>query len=375
MGGETHFQLSLGGSQTSVAKASLEATLYAPYSIYGNERLAVLVGGILSEHIFASSDFRSEGHATAYEVVSSINANSTIDFTAQTTQDGIGVMLVAKEETYEYLQITTPTTGTDASIALGIQSNEVQTLRLYKNKQPINKNGRSAQIESANQSDWSITIATGDTLKVAVDGTQEIEYIFTDADFIAEGTHSTVSKSNTLASWVAVINAKVIGVSASINGTRLILSSNLGANSRASLAIGSSSTLVAKGMFPVANGLTATGDEADFSLSRNTGQFKLASPLEEGDSLTAGTEFTRGAITSEPILGGSITLTSDAYLWFIVDNQDAETVNHGVISDSVFHFSKEGSNCYRNCCKASWSWVSTTTIFIKPYVILVDITS
>ena len=347
LGGETHFQLSLAGSQTSVAKAFLESSLGAPYDISGNDRLAILVGDILSEHVFASSDFRSEGFATAYEISASINSDSDIDFTAQTKNNGTGVIFVAKEETYEYLQVTTPTTGTDAAIALGLPSNEVQTLRLYKNRQAINKNGRSAQIESANQNDWSATITTGDTLKVTVDGTQEITYTFTDADFISEGTYSTVSKSNSLASWVAVINAKIIGVSASINGTRLVITSNLGANSRADLSINVTSTLVAKGMFPSANGLTASGDEADFTLSRNTGQLKLTNALEVGDSLTAGTEFTRGSITSTSILGGTVTLSNDAYLWFIADNQDAATVNHGVIADSIFHFTKEGSDTVR----------------------------
>lgn len=347
LGGETHFQLATGGSQTSVAKAFLETTVSAPFSISPLDRLAVLVGGILSEHEFKSGDFRSNGFASAFEVASSINSNSALKYTARTTNNGKKVTISAKEESGEFIKITTPTSGNNAATALGFPSSEVQTLRLYKNRQPLNKNGRSAKIESANQSDWSNTITSGDTLKVSVDGTDEITYTFVDADFIAEGTHSTVAKTNTLASWVNVFNTKITGLTASINGNRLVITSNLGAKSRAQIVISDSSSFVSKGIFPTANGLTSQGDEADFKLSRNTAQIKLTDSLEAGDSLTAGTEFTKGAVSSDLILGGSATLSDTSYFWFVVDNQDAKIINHAVSADSLIHFTKEASNVVR----------------------------
>ena len=347
LGGETNFQLSTGGSQTSIAKAFLESSLESPFSINPNDRLAILVGGVLSEHVFAEGDFRSNGFATAFEVVSSINGNPDVSFEARTIENGTKVTIEAKEEVNEFLQKTDPTTGTDAGVALGLTESEVETLKLYKNKKLLSRNGRSAVIESQNQNDWSSTITNGETLIVGVDNTDEITYTITDNDFLEEGTHTTVAKSNSLTSWVNVLNAKITGVTFSINGNRLVMTSNLGANSRAALNINESSTLVAKGMFTSAKGLTASGLESDFKLSRNTAQIKLSSALQAGDSLTAGSEFTRAVISSEPILGGTLNLSGDAQLWMVVDNNEAEIIAHGAAGDTLVTITKELNNTLR----------------------------
>lgn len=347
LGGETHFQLATGGIQTSVAKAFLESSNTSPFTIDGNDRLSLLVGGNLSEHVFQESDFRSPGNATAFEVAASINANSNISFSARTINNGTQITVFARTEDNEFIQKTTPTSGDDAGVALGLPTGEVQTVKLFKNKKPISKNGRVASVTSEQQINWSSTITNGDTLVVSVDKTANITYTFTDADFLAEGTHPTVSKDNTLQSWVNVINSKVTGLTASINGNSLVLTSNLGTTSRAALNIDISSTLVSKGMFTAANGLEAEGREADFTLSRNTAQFKLKDPLEEGDSLTAGTEFTKGRVESTPILSGTITLPTDGYLWLLVDNQAAEIINTGVTADTTITVSKPSANVIR----------------------------
>jgi len=347
LGGETHFQLANGGRQTSIAKASLLSNETSPFVINGTDRLAILIGGVLSEHIFVDADFRSPGNATAFEVVASINANSTIDFEARTSEGGTRISLSARAEVDEFIEKTTPTTGTDVADALGLPSGEVKTLRIYKNKLPLNINGRVAQITSEDQVNWSATITTGETLDISIDDTAEITYTFTDADFLAEGTHTTVDKNNTLASWVNVINSKVTGITASVNGNKLVFDSNLGALARAEIAINVTSTLVTKGMFTVSSGLTAQGAESDLTLSRNTSQFKTKNPLAAGDSLTSGTEFTKARIESAKILGGSTTLAADAEVWFLMDNQDASIINTGVIADTTITVSKIGSNTVR----------------------------
>lgn len=347
LGGESHFQLATSGTQTSIAKATLTSTESAPFDIGPNDRLSILVGGILSEHVFNSGDFQADGFATAYEVVSSVNANPNLKFSATTVDSGTKVAFQAKTETSEFIQKTDPTSGDDAGAALGLTTSEVETLRLYKNNIPLSRNGRSAIVESANQSDWSNTITNGETLKLEVDGTAQITYTFSNSDFLNEGTHSTVAKTNTLQSWINVFNTKITGVTASINGNRIVLTSNLGAKARAELVIDPTSTLVSKGMFVSSIGLSASGAEADFKLSRNTAQIKLTSPLATGDSLTAGSEFTQASISSEAILGGSVTLPSDAQMWVVVDNTDAQIINHGVLSDSLVYVTKPGSNRVR----------------------------
>ena len=346
-GGEQYFKLATSGRQTSIAKATLLSNNSSPFSIDGNDRLSVLVGGDISEHVFKNVDFRSPGNATAFEVAASINGNPNISFSARTIGNGTRISVFAREENDEFLEKTLPTIGDDAGVALGFPAGEIETLRLYKNKKPLSKNGRVAQLTSEQQINWSNTIVNGETLIISVDGTDPITYTFTDADFLAEGTHPTVNQNNTLASWVAVINTKVTGVTASINGNRLLLNSNLGKTNRASLEIDEASTFVSKGVSTVTGGLTSQGKEADFTLSRNTAQFKLTSPLEKGDNLSAGTEFTKGNLTSEPLLGGSIALAADAYVWVLVDNQDAQFINTGVTADTTIIVTKPAANIVR----------------------------
>jgi uncharacterized phage protein gp47/JayE len=347
LGGETHFKLATGGSQTSISQAFLESSNSEPFSIYPNNRLSILVGGVLNEHVFASGDFRSDGYATAFELAASINANPNVDFVARTAGNGTRLVINAKTEDNEYLQITTPTIGDDAGVALNFTSNEVQTLRLYKNRRPLSRNGNTAQVESSTQAEWASTISSGETLILRVDSTSYITYSILSSDFIDEGTYPSVSKSNSLQSWVNVFNSKLIGITASINGSRIVLESNRGTSAKAKLEIDSASTLVSKGMFTASLGLVSTGASADFTLSRNTAQFKLLSPLTSGDSLTAGTEFSKAEIQSNPILGGNVTFSSDAYLWFLIDQPDAEIINSGVASDTFISVSKPSVNIVR----------------------------
>jgi len=347
LGGEQFFQLATGGSQTSIAKAALISNNTSPFAINPNDKLSILVGGILSEHTFQEGDFRSNGFVTAFEVSASINANSDLLFYARTIENGTKINLQSKSETNEFIQKITPTVGVDAGLALGIASTESQTLRIYKNNTPLNRNGRSAIIESDPQSAWSNSIASGDTLKISVDSTDPITYTITDNDFLIEGTYATVSNTNSLQSWVNVLNNKITGITASINGTQIALLSNLGANSRSKLEIDNTSTLVTKGMFNSILGLTSSGKEADFTLSRNTAQLKLSKALNTGDSLAAGSDFTEAKIQSSPILGGNVTLSSDADLWFIIDNVEAAIITHGVSTDSLVTVTKEASDVIR----------------------------
>ena len=347
LGGETYFQLETGGRQSSVAKAFLLSELQAPFDLSNGDTLAISVGGVTTEHVFQDSDFISPGGATAYEVVASINGNSSLKWQANTSAGGTKVLLFAKEESNEDIKIEEPTSGRDAAELLGLPANQSQTLRLFKNKKPLSKDGNAAKIDSEDQVFWSPSIATGDNIIISVDGTAPITYTFLDADFIAEGTYTAVSSTNSLESWVNVINNKITGVTASIVGEHIALVSNLGSSNRASLSIDPASTLVSKGMFSVAKGLFAQGKRADYKFSRNTAQIKLNTPLSPGDQLTAGTDKTEARIESDAILGGIITFSGDANLWILSDDKTAKIVNTGVVSDTLIGVSKPSANIIR----------------------------
>lgn len=340
IGGEQNFQLETGGNQTSVAKAFIQSFNSTPFAIRSFDRLAIRVGGVVSEHTFLQGDFQAEGAATAYEIVASINNNPDLTFEATTAEAGSQIIIQAKSEDNEFLQLTTPSSGNDAGPLIGLPTNEVATVLLYKNKELLNKNGRSAFVFTREQFNWTSSISDGSNLIISVDGTNPITYTFIDEDFIAEGQHSTVSNRNTLSSWVNVINNKITGVTAEINGEQIKLTSNLGASNRASIEIDPSSTLVLQGMFSSELGLTAQGNEADFELSRNTGQIKLIAPLKEGESLNLGSQFTRAEIQSSAILGGQTTVSTTAYIWLVVDDVDVEPVKVGVTSETFLTISK-----------------------------------
>jgi len=347
LGGETNFQLATGGQQSSVAKAFIETNSVAPFAIAGGYTLAISVGGVVTEHSFSDSDFKSPLAASTYEIVSSINANPNLDWVARTSDNTNRISFFAKAEEREYISVVTPSTGIDASINLSLPSNEVETLRLYKNDKLLSKNGKFAIIETNIQSAWDSAIGSGDTLEIAVDNTSSITYTFIDDDFIAEGSGNfTVDATNSLESWANVFNAKITGVTTSVVGNQLQMVSNLGANSRAKISIVGGTLLNTRNMFSLAN-ILAVGAESDYTFSRNTAQFKLKAPLEAGDKLSAGTDATKGVVMSGEVAGGAVTFASDAKLWILLDDILSQQVVTGVVADSIISVSKVGNNTIR----------------------------
>lgn len=347
IGGEFAFQLETGGRQTSIAKAFIVSNLSAPFDVREGDKLAVTVGGKTTEHNFLDSDFVSPGGATAYEIVASINANNSLNFEATTSEGGTKVLLQAKTEINEDIQIAEVSSGRNVADLLEFPSNKFETLKLFKNKKSLSKDGVVAIIESAKQSDWSNLITNGDTLILAVDGTDPITYTITDSDFVAEGTYTTVSASNSLDSWVNVFNKKLTGVTAAILGERITLTSNLGTSDRAKVEIINTSTLVTKNMFNATEGLVSVGQNKDYDFSRNTGQIKLKKPLVAGDELIAGIRDSEARIESSRIIGGSITISANAYFWVLWDDPKAEIINTGVVANSIINVSKPTTNIVR----------------------------
>lgn len=347
LGGEQFFQLATGGRQAPVAKAFLQSTFTAPYDLIGGDTLAVTVGEVTYQHIFANADFISPGGATAFEVTASINADTALGFEATTAGGGTLVVIRSKTEGNDSIQAVKPTTsGRDAAVQLGFPSNKVETLRLYRNKVPLSKDGAEATIFTQAQALWSPAIANGDTLIISVDGTAPITYTFFDADFVATGLYTTVNATNSLESWRQVLIAKLTGVTTAIIGQQLTITSNLGDNNRAQVVIDPSSTLVTKGMFSVIIGLTSQGKASDFILSRNTAQFELVVPLVTGDQLSAGSDQTEARIESSDIPGSSIIFSADAHFWLLIDNP-GQVIPNGVAGNTVLVVSKPLTNTVR----------------------------
>jgi hypothetical protein len=356
LGGEKFFQLVTGGTQTSVTKAILQTVAAEPFALFGGEELTVVVGNITYIHTFASTDFANPGSATAYEVCASINADTLLNFEAVTAGNGTYVVIRPEDEVTNRIQVTTPADPlvTDANTILEFPVELAETLRLYKNGKLLTEDGSTASIFTQAQSLWSATLASGETLSIGVDGTSPITYTLTDADFVAEGTYTTLSYSNSLQSWVNVLNNVITGITASIVGSTIEITSNLGAIDRAQINIVNTgphpTSLISKGVISNSD-LFSQGVASDYTLDRNTAQIELVTALVAGDSLSAGTEITQANIESSAISSGSLTLSSNAHIWIAIDTDATliPTINSG----SLLSVSLVGSNTVRYTSNSS----------------------
>ncbi len=306
LGGEDKLQL----NRTPVVKAQLTTINTQPFAIYDDAKLSVLVGGELYEHSFQSTDFKTEGAATAYEVVASINANTELAFSARTASGANKITVFAKADSNEDVEVTTPSSGTDANDVLAFPESRQYTLLLYKNDELLTKDGQEALIYTRSFP-WNLSL-TSYSLDLSVDSTPYSTYTF-DSSNLAPYTPSTAP----LSAWVDAFNNTIPGITAVSLNNILQFSSNKGPTDSASLSISSSSTLVAVANLFVET--EATGRASDYSLIRGKGQVKLAQPASEGDNFKAGTPNFQAYFETSAINGGSFNLSATASFWMCTD--------------------------------------------------------
>jgi hypothetical protein len=335
-GGEKYFQI----QNRPLAKAALITTATAPFKLADAQRLAVSVGGAITEHVFSAEEFKNVSNATAYEVAASINADPNITFSASTSGGGTQVRIFAREDENEDIQVVSASVF-DANAALQFPAELQQTLWLAKNDVLLSKDGEVAALSSNPISQWG-ALASGETLTISIDGTAAATYTFVDQDFVDAQSGFTTVGVNTLAAWATVINFKIPGVTATATDGILTITSNAGRSSRAKLAI-TGGSLVTKQVLPAGN---AAGRDRDYTLNRNTGQIRLALPLAAGDSLSAGTENSRPFIQSSAlsvvtVSGTPVDRSNDLY--FVVDG-NAQLVPTGALAGVSLQVTDYGGN-------------------------------
>lgn len=370
LGGEKFFQLVTGGTQTSVTKAFLQTVAAEPFALFGGEVLSIVVGNVKYDHPFMASDFANPGSATAYEVAASINGDTTLNYEAVTAGGGTYVVIRPEDEVTNRIQATTPSSPsvTDANLVLQFPAQLAETLRLYKNNVLLTEDGSTASIFTADQSLWSPTLATGETLSIAVDGTQPITYTLTDADFVAEGTYVTLASSNSLQSWVNVLNTVITGITASIVGSTIEISSNLGAIDRAMIQVVNTgpnpTSLISKGVISNSDP-SSVGQASQYILDRNTAQIQLTSALVAGDVLSAGTLVTQASIKGSTVSSGGVTLTSDGHIW--IANDTTATIIPSIQSGSTLTVTQVATNIVRYTSNSSTAF---SNVLAGDYVII-----
>lgn len=325
-GGEDVFEL----QHRPIAKASLVALNQAPYDISDAKTLVIAVGGVSYTHTFQDSDAVSAKSASAYEVAASINANPALGFVARTGAGGTLLVVSAKADRNEDIEVR----GGSAVAVFGLPMVHLYSSQLYKNDKLLTKDGVQAKLWSKNFSQWGI-ISSPATLTLAIDGTPALLYSIQDQDFVDHTSFSGVGL-NSLEAWAQVLNSVIPGITAEVDGSSLVLISNAGASSRASLGIVGGS-LVSNNVFALG---TAIGADNDYVLSRNTSSIELVKALEPGDQLSIGTPYTRAFSSSkvlEPTSYGALKL------WLSVDGLE-QVIAHGItpVTPVSFTLADEG---------------------------------
>ncbi len=359
IGGEQYFQT----KQRPIAKAFVRSENSAPYALAAGAALTVKVGGVTFVHTFPVVDFISIANATAYEVAASINANPALDFLARTSNSGTKVVLCSKYDTNEDIEVVG--TAGDANDALAFPAGRNDTIRLYKNDRLLSKDGTYARFASNPFGQWDV-LTGSQVLTVAVDGTPYNSYVFSDQDFVDENTGFSTVGRNSLAAWATVLTARIPGVTATVLNGTLVLTSNLGADARASVQV-VGGTLVTARMFNI--GLEQ-GSVNDYTLDRNVGQIRLVTPLAAGDTLTIGSTNTRAFLESSVVT--TSTLTNDAKMWFVVDAA-AEVVTHGLTTSSSLTISLYNTYSWGHTIKfLAAAGTPFVNVAVGDYVILWD---
>lgn len=285
-GGETRLQLDVA----PLVKAQIESNSAEPFDMSGGSKTLTYNVGNLSETIlFSASDFEFSDTATAEEIVTAINDKASL-IEARTSQTGTQIVIQAKAEVNEHLQIT----GGTANPILNFPTDEKFTLFLYIDDILKSKDGETATLDSGNQAPFDLANigAFPHVLNVIVDGKTANPQVvtFQSADFVDPA-------AATVAEILAVINAQLTGVTAiaADNNTRVRLISNtkISVNSKLEITGGSANDATDGLNFST---IEIVGEDGDYTLNRELGTIELAQPLTANQSVTVGTQFSRAKL-------------------------------------------------------------------------------
>jgi uncharacterized phage protein gp47/JayE len=332
VGGEIEVQL----RQKPIAQATVQNYTPGPYNLENSPSLAVEINGVQTVHNFNIADFTVPSSATCFEVMSSINGNTSLNFNAATLNGGTSLALYPRDRDVNSIKVVDYTQGEDANDIFNFPKEEILTIRLYKNDIPLFQDGKVARIYTNLKSDWLVGISAGVTLSYIVDNTEEITVTFNNVDFQKIDPQASVSSTTSLETWAKVFNAKMPGVITTIVGERLAFTSARGVSSEASLLF-TGGTLLPQ-IFNAEADLSSTGQQSDFTLNKQTGQIGFTIPLEPKDKITAGSQYARGNVTSAPLNG----ISSYGRIWFLMDG-DSVNIPNKLNINSTLTFSKSGT--------------------------------
>lgn len=277
-------------------------TAESPFLFVEGMELKVEVDGIEESVTFTSADFTNISSATISEIIIAINDRATT-FKCRFSNESAQMLLYPVDHKTETIQVISSGTDLDANLQLKFPVNEFSYIKLYQNNTLLKEIQKPAILTTTAFSTWNIT-GSGNLI-LAVDGTPNQDQTLTTADF-----GGTSFNSLSLTDYVTAFNNKYAGITASETTTgRMVLVSNKEGSSSSLSVIGG--TYLTK-MF---SGQTtdSTGQNSDFALNRQTGNLQMKTTIATGDIITAGSDDTKGSITSaQALTNGTFNVSTDA---------------------------------------------------------------
>lgn len=280
-------------------------TVSGPFLMANQMFLRVLVDNEEDIVVFTSSDFANISAATVFEVLAAINAKSTI-FKARLDNSSNNILLYPVNPDAETIQVPPPRKEDDVNLyannVLNFPTNEISYIALYKNNVRLKQQEREAAVVTTPFATWNLLF--DGNLVLSVDGTPPQDVSFELADFPGQASYALLSLSD----WVDAINKKFAGVTAKATSSETMLIASNKKGSKASIKI-IGGTYQAS-MFG-SNAVEATGQESQFEINRQTGNVRILSKIEKGDTVSAGTLDTKGYVLSAPTPNGRFNLSVD----------------------------------------------------------------
>ena len=293
-------------------------TVDGPFELTEAMVLNVLVDGFEETVTFTSADFANISSATTSEVIIAINAQATT-FKARFTSDSNRILLAPTEHDAETIQVlelrSSDSEAFYANSQFKFPTNEFSYIKLYQNNTLLREKQTSATLLTTQYASWNIT--SSGNIVMSVDGTPQQDVSFTTSDF-----NNTPFAALELSDWVTAFNNKFAGMTATAtsSGRMQIVSNKEGS--------ASSVDVIGGDYFDIwfaDESTSATGQDSEFELNRQTGNLRILTTINPGDTITAGVADAKGNVTSTATTSGSYNVSTDG------DSRPAEMV---VVADS-----------------------------------------
>lgn len=321
-------------------------TADGPYELRDGMQFRVVVDGVEESITFSSDQFVNIAAARLSEIIIAINDQSS-SFNATFTENSSRILLYPVAHDAEIIQVATKKATDDtllfANDVLKFPTNEYSYIRLYQNNRLLNEKEKAASLLSSPFSSWGIT--SNGNLIIAVDGTPSQNQGFSISDF-GGSPFATL----TLDDWTQAFNKKYAGITAvaTSSGRMQLISNREGSASSIEIVGG---TYIDK-MFSTED-TYAEGQDSDFQLNRQTGNLRILTEIQTGDSISAGVEDAKGSVLSAATITGNYNVSIDsnsrsAEILVVADsNSVTPRTSTNIAIGNVLTITDEGSNIMR----------------------------